>query len=277
MHRLGVSIYPDNSSIKEDKKYLDMASKYGFTRVFTNLLSIDDNNNKFLESFKETVTYASNLGMKVIADVSPSVFESLGTDYRDLKFFKDINLSGLRLDLGFTGNEESIMSFNPYDLKIEVNMSGGRKYLENIMTYMPNKDNIIGCHNFYPHRYTGLSRKHFMETSNVFKKYGLRTAAFVSSSIADFGPWPVSEGLPTLEEHRTLPIEVQAKDLFNTGLIDDVIISNYYASEEELKILGKMNKNIVELNIELVNDLPDTEKGIILDELHFNSPAKNCQ
>lgn len=269
MHRLGVSIYPDNSSIKEDKKYLDMASKYGFTRVFTNLLSIDDNN-KFLKSFKEIITYASDLGMEVIADVSPSVFETLGTDYRDLKFFKDINLSGLRLDLGFTGNEESIMSFNPYDLKIEVNMSGGRKYLENIMTYMPNKDNIIGCHNFYPHRYTGLSRKHFMETSNVFKKYGLRTAAFVSSSVADFGPWPVSEGLPTLEEHRTLPIEVQAKDLFNTGLIDNVIISNYYASEEELKILGEMNKNIVELNIELVNDLPDIEKTIIFDELHFN-------
>ncbi len=46
--------------------------------------------------------------------------------------------------------EEAAMSYNPYDLKIEVNSSSGTKYIENIMSYRPNKDNIIGCHNFYP-------------------------------------------------------------------------------------------------------------------------------
>lgn len=270
MHKLGVSIYPDVSSIEENKEYLELAAKYGFNRVFTNLLSVEEKAENTLRGFKEMVDYASNLGMEVIADVSPSVFETLDIHYSDLKYFKDIGLSGIRLDLGFTGNEESIMSFNPYHLKIELNMSSGNKYLENIMTYIPNKDNIIGCHNFYPHKYTGISRKHFIETSELFKKYGLRTAAFVSSSKATFGPWPVNEGLPTLEEHRELPIEVQAKDLFNTGLIDDVIISNCYASEEELKELGDMDRDILTLNAETIDDLPKIEEDIILKELHFN-------
>jgi hypothetical protein len=270
MRRLGVSIYPNNSSIEEDKEYLNLASKYGFSRVFTNLISIEEDKDRVLREFREIVSHGRDLGMEVIADVSPSVFRSLDIHYSDLKFFKNMGLSGIRLDLGFTGNEESIMSFNPYDLKIEINMSSNTKYLENIIAYLPNKNNIIGCHNFYPHRYTGLSRKHFMKTTEIFKKHGIRTAAFVSSSDASFGPWPVNEGLPTLEEHRELSIETQAKDLFNTGLIDDVIIANCYASEEELKALGEIDRNILTLKVELIEELPDTEKNIILKELHFN-------
>ena len=48
------------------------------------------------------------------------------------------------------------------------------------------------------------------------------------------------EGLPTLEDHRDLPIEVQAKHLLMTGLIDDIIISNAYATKE-LYALSKIN------------------------------------
>ncbi|MDN6161603.1 MAG: MupG family TIM beta-alpha barrel fold protein, partial [Atopostipes sp.] len=40
MKELGVSIYPSKSNLKEDKAYLKLASKYGFTRVFTSLLEI---------------------------------------------------------------------------------------------------------------------------------------------------------------------------------------------------------------------------------------------
>lgn len=270
MRKLGISIYPDRSSIEENRKYLSLVAKYGFTRVFTNLLSVNVEEEQLFKDFKEIVKYASDLGMEVIADVSSTVFKTLDIHYTELKFFKDMNLSGIRLDLGFSGKEESTMSFNPYNLKIEVNMSSGTKYIENIMSYMPNKNNIIGCHNFYPHRYTGLSRKHFMETSSIFKKHGLRTAAFVSSPSGDFGPWPVNEGLPTLEEHRELPIEVQAKDFFNTGLIDDVIISNCYASEEELKVLGEMDKDVLTFKVKLIDKLPDIERKIILEEPHFN-------
>lgn len=268
MNKLGISIYPDKSVLEEDINYINMASKYGFKRIFLNLLTVQDE--KSLNKFKDIVKLARDLDMEVVADVAPSVFIDLNIDYKDLGIFNDLGLTGIRLDLGFSGNEESIMSFNPYGLKIELNISGGTKYIDNIMSYMPNKDNIIGCHNFYPHRYTGISRKHFIESTKRFKEYGLRTAAFISSSVGTFGPWVVNEGLPTLEEHRNLPLEVQAKDFFNTGLIDDVIISNCYASEEELKTLGNLNKDILTLNVNIIDNLPETEQNILLGELHFN-------
>lgn len=267
MKKLGISIYPDRSDFQEDKGYLSLAAKYGFKRVFLNLLSVKSDR---LKKFKDIVNIARGLDMEVIADVSPAVFEELNIDYKDLKVFNDMGLTGIRLDMGFSGIEESIMSFNNYDLKIELNISSGTKYLDNIISYLPNKENIIGCHNFYPHRYSGISRKHFIETTKEFKKHGIRTAAFVSSQVATFGPWDVREGLPTLEEHRDLPIDVQAKDLFNTDLIDDVIVSNCYASEEELKVLGTMDKDILTLNVKLYKDIPKIQQDILFNELHFN-------
>lgn len=270
MRRLGVSIYPQSSSKEENIKYLELASKYGFSRVFTCLISMKDNNNKNIREFSEIMNYAKSLGMEVIADVSPSVFKDFNVDYRDLRFFYNLGLGGIRLDLGFTGIEESIMTFNPYGLKIEINMSNGTKHLDNILSHVPNKDNLIGCHNFYPHRYTGLSRKHFIECSSIYKEYGIETAAFISSPNAAYGPWKINEGLCTLEEHRELPIEVQAKDLFNTGLIDNVIIGNSFASEDELRVLGKINKDILSLSIDIYEEVPELERKIILDEVHFN-------
>lgn len=270
MRELGISLYPENTSIDKSKKYIDLAVKYGFTRVFTCLISISTDSGSSFDKFKEVVGYASSKGMKVIADVDPSVFGELGISYNELEVFKKMGLYGLRLDLGFSGNEESIMTFNSSDLKIEINMSNGTKYLENIIAYLPNKENLMGCHNFYPHRYTGLAREHFIKCSKQFKEHGIRTAAFVSSKEASFGPWPVNEGLCSLEEHRNLPIEVQAKDLFNTNLIDDVIIANCFALEDELKALSKLDKNIITLDVELDENIPRLERKIVLEEFHFN-------
>lgn len=200
MHKLGISIYPDRSSIEKDKEYLDLASKYGFKRIFTNLLSIGEEGEEFCQDFRTRIRYANKLDMELIADVSPAVFKALNIGYDELGIFKDLGFSGIRLDLGFSGMEEAAMSYNPYDSKIEINISSGTRYIENIMSYRPNVENLIGCHNFYPHSYTGLSREHFLETTELFKKQGIRTAAFVSSANGSFGPWPVNEGLPTLEE-----------------------------------------------------------------------------
>ncbi len=60
--------------------------------------------------------------------------------------------------------------------------------------------------------------------------------------------------------HRELPIEVQAKHLFATGFIDDVIIANAFASEEELKSLSRINKNMLEFKVNFVDEIPELEK-----------------
>lgn len=269
MRELGISIYPGHSDVQKDKEYIELASKYGFTRIFTCLLSVDGDKEKIIQNFKETIAYANSLGFKVIADVSPKIFKELNISYGDLSFFKNLDVYGIRLDVGYTGNEESLMTFNEYDLKIEINMSNDTKYVDTIMDYKPNRDNLLGCHNFYPHEHTGLTREHFRKCNKNFMKYGLITSAFINSQSATFGPWPVDEGLCTLEKHRYLPIDVAAKDLFKEG-IDTVIISNCYASEDELKKLGNLKKTMLDLSVILVDSIPEVEKNIVLNFLHFN-------
>ncbi|SFJ75561.1 DUF871 domain-containing protein [Thermoflavimicrobium dichotomicum] len=269
MKQLGISIYPEHSTPEKDKAYIKMASQYGFRRIFTCLLSVDGNKEEIMNRFKEIIHFANDLGMQVILDVAPPVLRKLNVSYDDLSFFHELGAYGIRLDLGFTGHEEAAMTCNPYGLKIEINMSQGTRYVDQILSCQPNRDNLWGCHNFYPHRYSGLSYDFFVKCSQQFKDLGIRTAAFVNSHSATFGPWPVMEGLCTLEMHRELPIDVQAKHLFATGLIDDVIIANAYASEEELKALSQVDREVITFHVELSEDITDLERKIVLEETHF--------
>ncbi|SKA11209.1 hypothetical protein SAMN02745116_02439 [Pilibacter termitis] len=239
MGKLGVSIYPERSTFEKDKEYLDLAHKYGFKRVFTSLLEINGDKEEVLAGFKKPVDYANSLGMEVMVDINPALFEQLGVSYDDLSFFDEMGAYGVRLDLGFTGAEEAKMTRNPYGIKIEINMSQGTNYVDNIMSYSPNTENLLGSHNFYPMRYSGLSLEHFKYCTEKFNRYNLNTMAFVNSHSATFGPWPFNDGLASLEMHRDLSVATQVKHLKLMGGIDDISIGNAYASEAELKEMAE--------------------------------------
>lgn len=270
LRRLGISLYPQHSTLEEMKQYVQLAHDNGFDRIFTCLMSLNNEDERI--KLQQINAIAKQLGFDISADIAPAVFEELGLTYKDIAVFKEqYHLAALRLDMGFSGQEEAFMSLDASNLKIELNISNGTKYLENILSYQPNKDNIIGCHNFYPRQFTGLSRQHFLETSNLFKANHVRTAAMISSQHAIFGPWEKTlHGLPTLEEHRHLPITVQAKDLWHTGLIDDCIIGNMYASEEEIRALGQLNRHKLELKVVQAPETSILEQAILYKEPHFN-------
>lgn len=269
MGKLGISIYPERSTFEKDKAYLDLAHKYGFKRVFTSLLQINGDQEKVLADFTEVVSYANSLGMEVMVDINPGLFEQLGISYDDLSFFDKMGAYGVRLDIGFTGAEEARMTRNPYNIKIEINMSTGTNYVDNIMSYSPNTDNLLGSHNFYPHRYSGLSYEHFVYCSEKFRFYNLNTMAFVNSHDATFGPWPTQDGLCSLEDHRELEIATQVKHLMLTGLIDDILIGNAYASEAELKAMSEaFNAPYPTLKVDASDDITENERVCLFDNLH---------
>ncbi|WP_260288594.1 DUF871 domain-containing protein [Peribacillus aracenensis] len=269
MRRLGISIYPEHSTPEKDKEYIKLAHGYGFERIFTCLLSVSKPYEIVMEEYKNIISYAKTLHMEVILDVAPAVFDKFDISYDDLSFFAEMGADGVRLDLGFDGLKEAKMTYNPYGLKIELNMSNDVEYLSNILTHQGNKNQLIGCHNFYPQKYTGLPYDFFISCSKRFKEHGIRTAAFVTSQTGDIGPWSINDGLCTLEQHRELSIDVQAKHLWATGLIDDVIIGNAYASEEELRMLGSLQRDIIELKVELQSDVSPIEKKVALEEIHL--------
>lgn len=271
MRKLGISIYPEKSDKQEILDYIQKAHDYGFSRIFTCLLSVEKSKAEIIEDFTEIHKFAKDLGFEIIVDVAPRIFAALEISYQDLSFFHEILADGIRLDLGFTGAEEAMMTYNPYNLKIEVNMSNDVHTIDTIMDYKPNRYNLIACHNFYPHQYSGLPLDFFRSCSERFAKHGLRTAAFMTSqNEGTVGPWPVTQGLPTLEMHRTLPIEVQLKHFIAEDVIDDIIISNCFPTEEEFKAISKVSLDCVSFKATPVSNASDLERVIMFDEFHFN-------
>lgn len=270
MAGIGISVYPEHSETGRDRHYIELAAKYGYSRIFTCLLSVAKNRNEIKKEFRELNDLAHRHGMEVIMDVAPFVFGRLGLSYDDLSFFAEIHADGIRLDEGFDSLKESLMTYNPQNLKIEINASLGNRYLENIMSHCPKKENLTACHNFYPQRYTGLGYAHFEKCSRAAKEMNLRTAAFISSQEPDaFGPWPGNEGLCTLEMHRDIPAETAARHLWAGGLVDDVIFANCYASEEELRAVAALEPAVLTFKAEEEYTLSGAEKAILYEVLHF--------
>lgn len=270
MKSLGISIYPEKSTNRELFNYIDMAKDAGFKRIFSCLLSTEKSKDEIINKFSSIIDYGNKRGFETIVDVNPFVLKRLKVDSENLSFFRDIGASGFRLDRGYSGYEEAMMTYNDYNLKVEINMSNDTKYIDTIMDYMPNRYNLIGCHNFYPHKYTGLPLDYFEKCTYNFKKYGLNTAAFITSQNSSaFGPWPIGNQLPTLEMHRYMPVQVQLKHMISLDIVDDVIISNCFASEEEFSKIKNIRLDMVSFEIVLEKDVTEIEKTILLDEIHF--------
>lgn len=271
MRKLGISIYPEKASFEELRTYIETAADHGFTRIFSCLLSAEEEKEEIIKTFSQINNFAHEKGFEVIVDVSPRIFDKLDISYDDLGFFKEIGGDGLRLDLGFTGSEEALMTFNEYDLSIEINMSNNVHTIDTIMDYQPNQYNLLACHNFYPHRYTGLGLDFFKACTERFSQYGLRTAAFITSQNDNtYGPWPVTDGLPTLEMHRDLPLDVQLKHYIALNLVDDIIISNCFPTDEEMATLKGLDPHVVTFDVEPIEEIPEVETKILFDMLHFN-------
>lgn len=70
--------------------------------------------------------------------------------------------------------------------------------------------------------------------------------------------------------HRNLPLDVQIKHMIEIGLIDDILISNCYPSEEEMRRLKKLDLSLVTFEVDPLESLPELFHKVIFDELQMN-------
>lgn len=270
MHRFGISVYPEHSTVENDLAYIQMAAKYGFTRIFTCLLSVEEPAEVIVNKFGSWIRKANDLGFTVGVDTNPEVFTYLNARPDDLKIFADMGVNIIRLDGHFSDREDLALTHNPYGIDIEFNASSNLS-LDLMLERGADIHHMVTCHNFYPQKYTGLSWDRFMEFTNKYKALGLKTAAFVSSNNGNtYGPWPVYEGLVTCEMHRGLTTELQARHLLATGKIDDVLIGNAYASEEELRALSQIDTTKITLRMDRVKEILPEEEKVLFSYPHFD-------
>lgn len=268
MHKLGISIYPEHSSPEKDLAYMKLAAKYGFTRIFTCLLSARHDPEVIKKEFGAFIKNAHDLRFEVAVDTNPQVFEALGASPEDLTIFHELGVDIIRLDGHFDERQDVLITHNPYGIRIEFNGSSDTD-LERLIRHGADKRNMVICHNFYPERYSGLSQAVFDRFNEKWSNLGMTTAAFVSSQQKEtFGPWQVFQGLPTLEEDRTLPIDAQVRHMIACEVIDDILIGNAYASEEELQAMSSVKLTNTTIKMEPEQGLSDSEKKAVYGYAH---------
>lgn len=275
MKRLGISVYPEHASKEACYEYMKLAGKYGFQRVFTCLLSVKESKEEVIKTFTEFCQVAHENGLTVSVDTNPEVFERLGATPFDLSVFAQMGVDIIRLDGHFGESEDVEITKNPYNLLIEYNASCTMG-LDVMLLRGANKSNMCLCSNFYPQKNTGMGLERYQELAKRYEPLGLNLASFVTSQEEHtHGPWEVYEGLPTLEIHRKLPIDVQARDLLALGYCNDIFIGNAFASEAELKALSELNLNKNMMKVDLAEDVSGVEKEIILCGYHASRDDSN--
>ena len=164
--RLGISLYPERSTFEQDVAYLEKAAKLGFDLLFIALLGAGDRQ-QTIDRYKPLLAKAKELGFEIEADVNPMMFERMGINASffhgplDLSFFTELQVDILRLDLGLNDMEEAFLSKNKEGIKICVNGCNTQDHVGHVLAAGGDRDMILGCHNYYPHRYTGVSLEHF--------------------------------------------------------------------------------------------------------------------
>lgn len=270
--KLGISVYPEHTTVERNEAYLELAAKHGFSRIFTCLLSVDKGADDTVEEFRGLMQKAHELGFTVAVDTNEHVFERLGAAPGNLKPFVDMGVDIIRLDGHFGDYGDMLLTRNDCGISIEFNASCNLS-LDNLIERGSDARNMCVCHNFYPEPYTGLSEEVFMDRSRRYKDMGLTQAAFVTSlEPGTFGPWPVSYGLPTCEDDRTRPIDLQARHLVASGLIDDILIGNAFASEAELAALAAVDLTRVSFKLELADGVTDAVRDVLFNESHVQRP-----
>lgn len=269
MRRLGISLYPEHSTPEKDRAYMELAADYGFTRIFTCLLSVTSTPEETIREFGAFMQSAHELGFIVSVDTNQQVFKRLGATPMDIGPFAQMDVDIIRLDGGLGDMGDIMVTRNAQQIPIEFNASSNQA-LDTLIERGADPRNMTTCHNFYPEPYTGLSEETFMRYSRRYKGMGLSVAAFVSSrEPGTFGPWPVSAGLPTCEDDRRRPIDLQVRHMIASGAVDDILIGNCFASKEELAAMAGVDTTKVTMRIELDGAISPAEREVVFDFPHF--------
>ncbi len=239
---IGVSVYPDIRPLEEIKEYLRLASKYGVTKVFSSMFSVEGTNEEILDYFRDLIECAHENGMAVSLDVNHSFIRQLGASAQDLKLFHEIGCDILRMDIPYGDDNDLDLCNNPYRIGIEFNASfGAMDHMKDLVNKGVDPKNVTMCHNFYPQRYTGMKWQKFLNINRSIREAGdFRIAAFIASHNQNtHGVWDAKDGLPTVERMRDMSVDLAAR-VMKACDVDEVLIGNAYASEAEFRALQEV-------------------------------------
>jgi hypothetical protein len=229
--RLGASAYLAHGPLAGPT--FEAAAAAGATLAFTSLHIPEDSPSGARAAANAIVSAAASSGLSVVADVSPNTARLLGDS--PWEFLRSIGVARVRIDFGFSVPE--ILSIAAV-LPIALNASTLRA--ADLAPFAELDVELI--HNFYPREWTGLALASVSSSVGVARQYGWRVGAFIAGDSVRRGP--LGEGLPTVEEHRTMPPLFQAVALVDAG-VDDVYVGDPALTDHSWSRLGSFVRDDV--------------------------------
>lgn len=251
---VGASVYVglDEYPLEKNLEYLELLKKEKIEKVFISS-HIPEMRKGFEEELEIVCKKAKELGLKMILDISKPMYEKLGNELPEIY--------ALRLDYGFS-LDEIVKMIKEKKFIVELNASTITKEKVN---YLLNQGVVLQdiriSHNFYPKKYTGLSRESVIEKNKFFNELGMKVAMYIPSQ-NEHRP-PMYEGLPTIEAHRKQALEATLSEIKNLG-ISEVIFGDAYCSKEELVTARNFDYDVSVIPLKIVRGTPKR----IIDELN---------
>lgn len=293
MITLGVSLYPEQETLEEIENYLQLASKYGFTKIFTSIFSVPGTREEVIDYFKNFTSIAHKYGMKVCGDANTDCLKKLGADESHLEVINEMGIDILRMDMCYMDERDVTLINNNYGVGVEMS-AGFISAIDAALDKGANPENLSVCHNFYPQTYTGADLESTMKINEHWKEKKVKVALFITSHLKEaHGPWPVHDGLVTVEEHRFMSVGDQVRHILAMNNVDEILFGNAFATEEEFKEVADVMKEVyihvepfkdygemlerllphgnlkrLPLGIDLEADVTDIEKEILYYNAH---------
>lgn len=231
---LGFAVYV--SAFKRQRPFLEKLKNQN-TPVFTSLHLNEEVTESYINDVEEMCGWLHENNFWVMADVSPLTLERFKE--ASLASLADrLHLDNLRLDFGFDLTE---LKKEKHALSFTYNAS-------TLLEQDIEESEDYFMHNFYPRPETGLDAAFFTSLNKQITEKSGKTLAFISGDEEKRGP--LSEGLPTLENHRYLSPYAQYIDLVKQYNIDKVFLGDIKMSEYELDlILNYLEDQLIRLPV----------------------------
>lgn len=245
MVQLGFSIYIGTGK-KKNLEVIYKAAKTGMKVAFTSLHIPEESNIDLLSQTMDILAACKDAGIEVMADVGPRTIAKLGL--KSIHELKDFDIRYLRIDYGFSIDETIQLSkifnvvFNSSTLsprEIVLLREAGADFTK-----------FAACHNFYPKPKTGLTLAKVAKVNESLSGLQITNMAFVPGDEIRRGP--LHEGLPTVEEHRVMPVLVAALQLITQTSTDIVLIGDIDVKNKTWEQLSDLAKGIVRLRVILL-------------------------
>ncbi|HQC74846.1 MAG TPA: MupG family TIM beta-alpha barrel fold protein, partial [Bacilli bacterium] len=249
--KIGASVYVGlEQPLSANLAYLDVLKAHNIELLFISA-HMPEMRPDFTDELREIVTKANHLGFKIILDVSKPMLED----------FVIPDIYSLRLDYGFS-LEEMLELANKYPFFLELNASTvSEQQLKTLLMMGLDLRRLRVSHNFYPKPYTGLTQEQVLKQNLMFKRYGLTVMMYIPSQNEKRGP--VYEGLPSVEDHRYLPLEAVLSEMAFLQT-DEVVFGDSFASSQELQTAINFSFSQIVIPIALSTAISQEEQTQLL-------------